>query len=457
MLVHIFAVYNSGRNRVLVNTRFYLLLQWLIFQIMTDVISKIAALRDLGKNLSVAQRSNLRCFEEGIREQWAFGKNIALCWMANEKGIWLLFVPHHFLGQFSASMNECAEQDRLEALNGQFLRGLIGGARVMSASEFNGTAKRFRLEPKLISLPAPFLEDGVQFDEFEAIVKRYSISYVEKRGVILFDIVDFSLYTPFEQMSQLNSLSYSINSVHNKMRKQGINVQFERTTTGDGFYIWNRDVGPIADSHLFQMMLLIVADNALARRKNQGNTVPYIRSGFHIGGHYQFFQPDGVDPGLSSYIVGDVTIELARMLNQAQAEQIFVGEFNTQIPTSDRDGAYLVDVNTEQFVERINKTIDAYNKIDYADEKSRSIYCYVSGETGAGGGEMAKRFVITDKHGLTRNVYNLRMNIYCQGQAPIILGMQGRPIPRGKVRRVKANEGIDFLKPYMVREREPQE
>ena len=49
------------------------------------------------------------------------------------------------------------------------------------------------------------------------MIRKYGINYVPSRAVTLFDIVGFSLLTPFEQMTQLNSLSYSLNSAHSKM------------------------------------------------------------------------------------------------------------------------------------------------------------------------------------------------------------------------------------------------
>ena len=59
---------------------------------------------------------------------------------------------------------------------------------------------------------------------------------MNSRAVILIDIAEFSLYTPFEQASQLNSLSYSLNSAYNKLLSRGIEINFARTTTGDGYY-----------------------------------------------------------------------------------------------------------------------------------------------------------------------------------------------------------------------------
>ena len=97
--------------------------------------------------------------------------------------------------------------------------------------------------------------------------KRYGLSYVESRAVLLFDIVEFSLFTPFEQASQLNSLSYSLNSAYNKLLARGIEINFVRTTTGDGYYIWNRKLGPDANRDLFYFMLLLKKEKVIRFQK----------------------------------------------------------------------------------------------------------------------------------------------------------------------------------------------
>ena len=99
-----------------------------------------------------------------------------------------------------------------------------------------------------VPLREPLKNTPAQNEIIEKMIKRYSITYVPNRGVSLFDIVGFSLLTPFEQMMQLNSLSYSLNSAQAKLLTKRIGVDFSRTTTGDGFYIWNRNLTSKATS-----------------------------------------------------------------------------------------------------------------------------------------------------------------------------------------------------------------
>jgi hypothetical protein len=379
-----------------------------------------------GVAIGILQRGNLKFLEAAIREHWGLGQNIVLCWQATTKGIELLMAPHYFLAQYTAALNQTAVDSRLEALNGLFIKKLISGRRQMKAQSFKGTAKRLGLEPVVIDLPVPIDSDSAAQGLVEELLHRYSISYVDKRAVLLFDIVDFSLFTPFEQTSQLNSLSYSINSSYHKLLKQHIEINFTRTTTGDGFYIWSRDNTPEASLNLYLFMLLVVMDNAIARRRAVGNTVPLIRTGFHMGSHYEFYQAEGLNPTMFSYIVGDVTIELARMLDGASPGQIVMGDFETSVPTSSREGAYLIDVDTPRFVERARKKLATLKDWSLSEDKILEVRCYLTGETGASGGETVKTFTITDKHGMTRKTYNVRINIHMSNSQAIILGMQRR-------------------------------
>jgi hypothetical protein len=402
---------------------------------MDSVSSTIAVTID-----EATRALQLAALEEALREHWRLGQNILLCWCPVESGIAVLVVPHYYLGQFSGSLSDSSPIDKLDLLNGRFIRQLISGLRLMSSEDFFSTAHRLELEPTTIASPIDANADIDTLLAVEQLIKRHSISYVDQRAVLLFDIVDFSLYSPFEQTSQLNSLSYSLNSAYNKLRTKNIEIDFARTTTGDGFYVWNRNTESRAGFDLFQFMLVVIADNAIARHKAGGvanstahssNTVPSLRTAFHIGSHFEFYQVEGVNPTLHSYIVGDVTIELARMVDIASPGQIFVGDFKTVVPTSLRDSAFLMEADTQQFVARVGKHLENLQGLELSGERIEALHCQLSGETGVSAGQRARRFCITDKHGRTRHAYNLRINIHTGGgRRPLLLGIQEYYLPK---------------------------
>ncbi|MEZ5571923.1 MAG: hypothetical protein R3E64_07840 [Halioglobus sp.] len=376
--------------------------------------------------ISIVQRGNLKALETTLRRQWRMGQNIVLCWSSDERGVLVIFVPHYFLGNYCAAGDTATDQSRD---NEAFIRGLISGERRKTREELFAVSKRLDVSPTFIKLDTALSEEAPVLEAVEQVIKRYGLSYVESRAVILLDIVDFSLYTPFEQASQLNSLSYSLNSAYNKLLAQGIEINFARTTTGDGYYIWNRDLSPTANQDLFVFMLLVVADNAVAQAASRGHTVPAIRTGYHIGGHYELYQAEGVNPSVFSYIVGDVTIELARMLDLAQANQMLIGEFHCeQAGWSSNTVKSITSVSATSFVNACNRVLPALHGIPLSGKNIDSISCRLTEGVERDGQTRPRRFRIVDKHGLSRFAYNLQIEIDLEGRK-LSLGLSHDQLP----------------------------
>ena len=383
---------------------------------------------DVSEAISIVQRGNLKTLEKTLRKQWRMGQNIVLCWSSDERGVLVIFVPHYFLGNYCAA--SAGAQDE-SADNEAFIRELISGERRKTREELFAVSQRLDVSPTFIKLDKALSEESQVLDAVEEVIRRYGLSYVESRAVLLFDIVDFSLYTPFEQASQLNSLSYSLNSAYNKLLAQGVEINFARTTTGDGYYIWNRDLGSSANQDLFIFMLLVVADNAVARAASRGNTVPEIRTGYHIGGHYELYQAEGVNPSVFSYIVGDVTIELARMLSVARASQVLVGEFHCE-QAGWGPGAVksLTSVSAISFVGACNRALSALSGVQLSGKRINGMSCALTESVDQDGQSRPRRFRIIDKHGLSRFAYNLQIEIDLEGDSlSLQLGLGENQLP----------------------------
>lgn len=373
--------------------------------------------------ISIVQRGNLKTLEKTLRKQWRLGQNIVLCWSADERGLLVLFVPHYFLGNYCAADNAETEG---EQCNEAFVRALVSGQRRETRNELFAVAARLDVSPTFIKLSTPLNDEPSVLEEVEQLIKRYGISYVESRAVLLFDICGFSLRTPFEQASQLNSLSYSMNSAYNKLLAHGITIHFARTTTGDGYYVWNRDLGSDADRDLFCFMMLVVADNAVAQAASKGNTTPVIRTGYHIGSHYELYQAEGVNPTMFSYIVGDVTIELARMIDQNEPNQLLMGDFKRRI--WDHDSQSEISATTQEFVQACHKDGGHLAGIQLSGKLISSVRCYLTEGESTSGEVAVRRFKVTDKHGLSRHAYNLQLELDLEGDV-LKLGLDASELP----------------------------
>jgi hypothetical protein len=378
-------------------------------------------------SLGLSERSNLVEFDRQLHGCWGLGKNFVLAWCSHERGVLLLVIPHYAVADYAlATHNGIAspnrQTDSLE--NENFVVGLLSGNRQLTLRHIQNSAKLLGVEPVYIELRQPLTRSEVETEIIERLIKRYSVSYVNCRAVVLFDIVGFGLLSPFEQMTQLNSLSYSLNSAHSKILDRAIDINFARSSTGDGFYIWNRDLGVAANTNLYHLMHLVLADNAIARRKAHGRTVPLLRAGFHVGSCYEFHQAEGLNPTIYSDIVGDVTIELARMIERALPGQIFVGEFNASLPATNDPSTEAIDIDSISFVDRAQENLSQLNGLVLSGEAIQSIKCYLTGKRQSDGTFTVRKLTIEDKHGLKHNVFNAKINIYRSEAEPILLGIE---------------------------------
>ena len=369
--------------------------------------------------------------DRALHAMWALGRNIVLVWSSRSGAMDVLVVPHFVLSEFAADHDD--DEDPLAALNGDIrsrrsqsvIEGVIARPKIVSHQEMTQLSKLLGTEPQTIELPFTPGED-ISIDVMEAIVKRYGISYVEDRAVALFDIVGFSLLSPLEQVTQLNSLSYSVNAAYSKMLSNNIDISFARSTTGDGFYVWNRDRSIQANVNLYHFMHLVLADNAIARGKSRHNTTPLLRACFHVGGYYEFYQSEGLNPTVYSYIVGDVTIELARMIEYAFPGQVLVGDFLVSMP--DWELGRMVKIDTLQFIDRTQATLSSLEGLVLSGDEIESIKCYLTGDQLQNGEFGIRRYRLIDKHRRERSVYNAKINIYRAPSEPVFLGLQTRDL-----------------------------
>jgi hypothetical protein len=365
-------------------------------------------------------REHIVVLDQLLYGLWNLGENLVFGWTPLPQGLRLLVAPHPLLTEFAQGGSTPAESQR----RAQLLDELLATQKHLSAQQFDRMSAELGLEPHTVTLGFD-PEAGLGLELISALISRYGIRLVEDRAVILFDAVGFSLLSPLQQVVQLNSLSCSVNAAYARLLDREININFARTTTGDGFYIWNRMRGIEANVELYQLMQFVLADNALAReRARRPDSVPRLRACFHVGSHYEFHQSEGLNPTSFSYLVGQVTIELARMIERALPGQILVGKFNT-LMHDENDGA-IKRMASIDFVERTRKPLHHLHGLKLAGAEIDEIACYLTGRQQEGETEDfgISEFEIADKHGLPHRVYNAKINIHRREGEPIYLGLR---------------------------------
>jgi hypothetical protein len=396
---------------------------------IADYSPYLDQLAGLAQEMGLRQRSNLVHLERCLHEHWSLGQNNILSWAPLDEGILVLVVPHYAIAEYTSSLSG----SNPPRVSPAFITELISGDRKLNFEQMQKVARLLDVKPVYVQLRQPLSGHPVETQIIEKMIRRYGINFIASRAVTLFDIVGFSLLTPFEQMTQLNSLSYSLNSAHAKMLEQDVSINFARSSSGDGFYVWNRDDGLEANVNLYHFMHIVLADNAIARSKAASKAVPRLRACFHVGSCYEFHQAEGLNPTMHDFIVGDVTIELARMIEAALPGQILVGEFlanHTDVTTDPTQTQAHIDAVT--FLQRAQGNLSKLSGLEFSGERVTAIKCYLTGENMGGGQFSIRRLKIKDKHGLSRVAYNAKVNIYRENTQPILLGIEDRKLPEAR-------------------------
>jgi hypothetical protein len=354
-------------------------------------------------------REGLLEIDIAVHNLWDLGKNMVVGWTTDDAGIEVAFAPcYRVLGQATAN-------DRL-----------LHGARFMDRATFNDACKLVQARMLRLSLPFRIGTDRgrgeIEPAQVDAIIKRYSIVQTEYRAVMMFEIVDFANASPMEQVGWFVSLDNCISSAAETLRRSGLPVELARSTAGDGaLFVWNRRDGLEADLRAYAAFLLILAENASARRLagDAQSAMPRLKAAFTIGSHYSYHQVEANRPRAFEYATGQVTISLARILAKALPGQTLVGNFHRPLDATSTTlvDAVLFVARAEKFLARLaGATVD-----DAPILEMRSI---ITGGSIADSARGVVRYIIEDKHGYRQEAFNLRAKINLTGAAPMELGLR---------------------------------
>ena len=101
-----------------------------------------------------------------------------------------------------------------------------------------------------------------------------------------------------------------------------------------------------------------------------------------------------------------------------------VGDFLADMPGPDTAGTR--ELSSIEFIEKTQQSLSNLQGLVLSDDEINSIQCYLTGQRNTDGGFGIKRYLLHDKHGLTRHIYNAKVNIYRQQADPIYLGVQDK-------------------------------
>lgn len=360
---------------------------------------------EAGKTGPDAIRQGMREIDFVLNSSWRMGKAIVAGWTHDGNRVSFCFSePWNVLGR------------------AETMPRLIRGKRLMGPRTFSDACKALRARP--LDMQLPFSIGGARGETsplmIENLVKRYAVIATACRAVVLFDIVGFSKHTPLEQVAQLSSLEYSINSAAKRLGQAGLRIELARSTVGDGFYVWNRAKGLDADLRTWLALALILADNALARQKGDPRLVPSLRAAFAVGGHFSYHQVEGSGPRGFEYIVGDVTITLARIIAKALPGQLLMGEVQREIAGAGK----LFQIDTAAFLARAERAAEKLGEVEVGNHPLLAIRASLTAASSVAG-TAGSLYRIRDKHGYLHNAFNVRVAIDRDGTDTLALGRAG--------------------------------
>jgi hypothetical protein len=142
-----------------------------------------------------------------------------------------------------------------------------------------------------------------------------------------------------------------------------------------------------------------------------------LRTCIAIDSHYEYYHATDFTPETNSYIVGNVTIKLARMCDKTLPGQILVGDFLRPDQDS-REHMHPVD-----FITRACTQGDAFKDLMVSDHEIVGIKSYLTGKRLSDNKFTVRRYKVKDKHGFLHHLFNAKVNIETD-RGPIYLGLQ---------------------------------
>ena len=358
--------------------------------------------------------------DSGLRKIWSLGANVIVGWRFLPSGIKVAYLPSYDLPWVAKKHPTLLRPDRYFETEAEFGSMSEAGCRVSVLTLFN----KYNVDKQSIA--------GIN-----DLIRHYSVTHTECRAVALFDIVSFTLYSPFEQISHINVLSHYIRLAARRCQSLEMPIDLSMTTTGDGFYVWNNEKGLMADFALFCVTTLALGYTNAAHALARTESVPRLRCCLHVGSHYEYFQASAGLTNDGSFIVGDVTIELARLIGAAHTNQLLIGNFTRDLKDTGpvvREAIGVPSIDTLSFMGLAQGGFAKFVGLSIPGGKITSVKAYLTGPKMSQNTFTIRKYYVTDKHGLDHPCYNAKFNVMISDKRPIFFGLLDNELGKFKGR-----------------------
>ena len=373
---------------------------------------------------------NRRELEGHFRKISNLGANVIVGWRRLPKQIQVFYIPSFSLPQIAKSRRDLLQLDRYVDSQEKGTLLVASGCRETT-----------------IELKHDIEKNDAHIQEINNIIRYFSVTHFDSRAVALFDMVSFSVHSPHEQITHVSVLSYYIKLAAARCRSLGMPIEVCLTTTGDGFYVWNSHEGLDADIVLFCSVVLALGYMYAARQKTETSiaSVPRLRCAVHFGSHYEYYQGGSAAAEAGGYIVGDVTISLARLMSKAVSSQLLVG--STFIPLGDKDEKWkeilgVDEIDCLTFIAIAQAELTKFKGLPTPSGKISSTKVYFTGPRMSEDTFAIRKYYVKDKHGIEHPCFNAKLDITCVSGDNITFGFVDEDLGKFDAR---ADESEDIL------------
>ena len=354
--------------------------------------------------------ASLRELDVGLRKVSQLGSNVIAAWRRMPAGLQVVYVPSYQVPAVARHNPRILQLDRELRTEAEIAPLLAAGCR-------DATIR--------LALPGgPDVPVAIN-----DAIRLYSITHFNCRAIALFDIVSFSLYPPVEQTVLVNVLAHYIRLAGHQCRALGMPSALRMTTTGDGFYVWNAHYGVGGDVALFCAVVLALSYTYAARSIADGEalTVPRLRAGVHFGSHYEFYQGGSAGEDSGGYVVGEATIDLARLVSKARPGHFLVGAFTRSLEPGDATAwpqlAGLPSIDTLMFMALAQESIGKLAGTPFPGGSIQSASVFFTGPRVSDNSFRIRKYYVKDKHSLVHGCYNARVAVKAASGTEIGFGL----------------------------------
>lgn len=371
---------------------------------------------------------NRREIEAHFRRVSNLGANVIVGWRSAGKRLQVFYVPSYSLPMIAKARGDMLRMNRY-VTDDKMAEGLIkAGCRETT-----------------VSLKFSIGKNPAHIEDVNGVLRYYSVTHFDSRAVALFDMVSFSIHSPHEQITHVNVLSYYIKLAASRCRSLDMPIDVCMTTTGDGFYVWNRREGLAADIVLFCTVILALGYTYAARKLTETSvaSVPRLRCAVHFGSHYEFYQGGLAAAEAGGYIVGDVTISLARLLSKARTGQLLVG--STFIPLGPNDDKWREmlgsdEIDSPMFLALAQEQLAKFKGLPIPGGTIEQARVYFTGPRVADDTFSIRKYYVPDKHGFEHPCFNAKLEMDLTTEDIITFGLVDRDLSKFDARHDEAED-----------------